>query len=81
MNAALLSAVQAHDSPVMTSTVRESPPAGTMAVISVGTVSGHGSTASEGGGVTVAVDSVGVSPRRNRNSMRRAAATRAKRAP
>jgi hypothetical protein len=62
MNAALLSAVQAHDSPVMTSTVRESPPAGTMAVISVGTVSGHGSTASDGGGVTVVVDSVGVSP-------------------
>jgi hypothetical protein len=62
MNAALLSAVQAHDSPVMTSTVRESPPAGTMAVISVGTVSGHGSTASDGGGVTVVVESVGVSP-------------------
>jgi hypothetical protein len=62
MNAALLSAVQAHDSPVMTSTARESPPGGTMAVISVGTLSGHGSTASDGGGVTVVVDSVGVSP-------------------
>jgi hypothetical protein len=62
INAALLSAVQAHESPVMTSTVRESPPAGTIAAISVGTLSGHGSTASDGGGVTVVVDSVGVSP-------------------
>jgi hypothetical protein len=46
----------------MTSIVRESPPAGTTAVISVGTLSGHGSTASDSGGVTVVVDNVGVSP-------------------